>query len=305
MIKKTLHHKQAHNNPAKDFFLHLLEFFSLAFVVFGEGAILFQFINKFVSDQIERTISPFDQGGVKFGIAALIIAGPMFFFVSKIIFQRIREKKTPLDSSVRKWLTYIVLFFAAATVIGDLIALVVNFLNGDAAWGFLLKVLTILLIAGAVFAYYFWDMLKKQDDREKKRINFFAIRVSIAVMAITFIASFFVIDSPVVSKQKRIDGQVVLNLQNIDESVRGYFDQTEKLPKSLDDLKKTGIEPALQKGLGNITYEMKVGDVYTLCADFVRSDKSDTEANVVIVSDEWKHNVGRVCFDRIALKSSK
>jgi len=301
MIKKTLHH----NNPAKDFFLYLVTFFSLAFVAFGEGSILFQLINKFISDQIERTISPFDQGGVKFGIAALIIAGPIFFFVSKIIVKRISEKKTPLESSVRKWLTYIVLFLAAATVIGDLIALVINFLNGDAPWGFLLKVLVILLIAGAIFGYYFWDMLKAGNDREKKKMNFIVTRVIVAILALSLVASFFIIDSPAVSKQKRVDDQAVANLQNIDSSVRGYFNQTGNLPKSLNDLNKTGLEPAIQQGAGNITYEMKVSDVYRLCADFVRSNKADTDPTIIMMSDEWKHDAGRVCFDRIALKTVK
>lgn len=99
-----------HNNPAKDFFLYLITFLSLAFIALGEISILFELINKFGPDQIEKTFSMFSQSSVSFGIASLIIAGPIFFILSRIIDQRINIKKIPIESKVRKWLTYIVLF---------------------------------------------------------------------------------------------------------------------------------------------------------------------------------------------------
>ncbi|NTV41647.1 MAG: hypothetical protein HGA61_05265, partial [Candidatus Moranbacteria bacterium] len=60
------------NSNAQDFFLYLLVFLSLSFLAFGSGSILFQAVGKFFPDQIAGT---FDQGGVRFGIAAMLIAG--------------------------------------------------------------------------------------------------------------------------------------------------------------------------------------------------------------------------------------
>lgn len=299
MNKKTLQH----NNPAKDFFLYLTLFFSLAFVAFGEGSILFQLVNKFINDPIEKVTSPFHQGAVKFGIASLIIAGPIFFVVSRIIFRRVLEKKTPLNSSVRKWLTYIVIFLTSATIIVGLIALIMRFLNGDAPQGFLAKMLVILMISGSILGYYFWNMLRANNDKNKIRKKRMIAYSCAGVMALTLIFAFFVIDSPSVSKQKRTDRQSILNIQNADLAIRGYYSQSSRLPNSLAELEKTEFYPKIQNGFGKVTYVVQGGDSYKLCANFVRSNKLDEE--VVISADSWKHDAGRVCFDRIAIKNSK
>jgi len=70
-------------------------------------------------------------------------------------------------SPVRKWLTYLTLFIAATVLIGDLITLVYNALGGELTTRFLLKVLTVAVIAGGTFGYYLWDL--RQDEREAPR----------------------------------------------------------------------------------------------------------------------------------------
>jgi hypothetical protein len=60
-----------------------------------------------------------------------------------------------LESSVRKWLTYI--------VIGDLITFLTYFLRGELTTRFIAKVTTVLVIAGGVFWYYFGS-LRKADS---------------------------------------------------------------------------------------------------------------------------------------------
>lgn len=305
MTTKNLGDASFHNNPAKDFFLYLVLFLSLAFIAFGEGAIFFQLINKFAADPLEATLSFFDQGPVKFGIAAILIAGPIFFFLSRVVNDRLKNKKTPPESSVRKWLTYILLFFAAAIIIGDLIALVMNFLNGDAPGAFLLKVLVVLVISGAILGYYFWNMRSLANKKTKDRINLYIAYGLAAVLAVTFIAAFFVVDSPKISKQKRIDLQTVSNLQNVDVSVRGYFEKTGKLPRKLDELGKTGLVQGMPKSSTNVSYEILAGNEYKLCADFQRSNRSDDDLQTSYVSGEWRHGAGKVCFDRIALELVK
>lgn len=301
-----VHHVEMHDNPAKNFFLYLTAFLSLAFIAIGEGSILFEFINKFVPDNIEKTFSMFDQGAIRFGIAAIIIAGPIFFFLFRVIDQRINIKKIPIESKVRKWVTYVVLFFAAATAIIDLIILITNLLEGDATTSFILKVLVVLIIAGTIFIYYFWDMYQKKTRTKKtvSNINMAVAYSVIVILLVTVISAFFIIDPPKISKQKRIDEQTVFNLQNIDVSVRGYFNQTGgKLPQSLDELNQTGFAPAMEKGAADITYKIRANNAYRLCASFLRSNKNDQDEIGEFQTDIWKHNAGDTCFDRTALKS--
>ncbi|HAR99936.1 MAG TPA: hypothetical protein DEA89_00940 [Candidatus Moranbacteria bacterium] len=292
--------RQDQEGSAQDFFLYLVVFFSLAFVAFGEGSILFGFIDKFVTDAESRMFPAFNQGMVKFGIAALIIAGPIFFAISRIITKRINEQKISLESKVRKWLTYLVLFFASATIIGDLITLVVNFLSGDYAASFLLKVFAILLIAGGIFGYYFWDMRRTEISSPMNKISAY---VAIAVVIVTFISGFFIIDSPAVSRQKNIDQQVVNDLQSVDNSIQSYFSETGKLPQKLDDLGSTKFSIEIQN-VKAIEYKVENTDGYSLCADFMRSSLNDIQSQNDPYMKSWKHDGGNFCFKRVALKKT-
>lgn len=292
--------QQNGGNSAQDFFLYLVTFLSLAFVSFGEGSILFGFIDKFVTDMEGGAYPAFNQEVVKFGIAALIIAGPIYFIISRIITKRINEERISLESVVRKWLTYIVLFFASAIVIGDLITLVINFLGGDFSASFLLKVLVILLIAGGIFSYYFWDMRRTEVF---SGVNKKSMIACISVVATTFIAGFFIIDSPTVSRQKNIDQQVVNSLQSIDNSVQSYFSEAGNLPQKLEDLQSTKFSIGTQN-IKDITYKIEDADSYQLCADFMRSSLDDNNLASDPYINDWKHAGGNFCFTRTALKKN-
>lgn len=286
------------NNNAQDFFLYLLTFLSLSFLAFGSGSILFQAVGKFLPDQIGST---FDQGGVRFGIAAILIAGPIFLLISKFINKRIVSGETSLESGVRKWLTYIVLFFAAATVIGDLITLILNFLGGETTVQFLLKVLIILAIAGGIFAYYFWDMRKAQIEQAASKINKNSALALLVFLVVVFVGAFFLIDSPAVARLKRIDSQTISDAQSVDSSIRNFFTQAGKLPQTLDDLEKTGFTPYLQSA-NKIEYSVTGENAYQLCASFERSDVEDKDTTFGVQgSAEWRHQAGKICFQRIAL----
>ena len=65
-----------------------------------------------------------------------------------------------LESGIRKWLTYIALLIAAGTVIGDLITFLTFFLQGELTTRFVLKVLTVVAIAGSIFWYYLGSLKK-------------------------------------------------------------------------------------------------------------------------------------------------
>ena len=66
----------------------------------------------------------------------------------------------------RRQLTYLTLFLAASILIGDLISVVYNFLGGEITIRFLLKVLTVALISGGVFAYYLVELRADEQAPE-------------------------------------------------------------------------------------------------------------------------------------------
>ena len=290
------------NNSAFHFFLYLLMFFSLGFVIFPLGIIAFQFINKFLPEVVPSAGGIFDQGAVKFAIAAIFIAGPVFFTASKLVRGQLFSGKMSDDSRVRRWLTYIVMFFAAGTIIGDLIALIVNFLEGDIAGKFLLKILVILILAGGIFGYYFWDMSLRKMEGKKYKENQIAFWSFLAVVLIAFVSAFFIIDSPAVSREKKIDQQMLTDIQSLDSSVLGYYNKTGILPDNLSQLKNTEFYLVV-KNADLIIYKKVSEKNYQFCGRFILPgpDQQDVDIDTFGSLGDWKHDAGQACFDRIAV----
>ena len=67
------------------------------------------------------------------------------------ILGEVKSQPEKLDSSVRKWLTYLALLVAAGVVVGDVIAFLAYFLRGDLSARFVCKIAVVLVIAGGVF----------------------------------------------------------------------------------------------------------------------------------------------------------
>lgn len=148
---------------AREAFIYLLLFFCLYLSAISVGMLLFRFINRWLPDPL-RPYETFDINGVRFAISALIVAFPVYLWLSTMLAKAIRQDSSKKGSKIRKWLTYITLFIAAGAIIGDLIALLYNLFEGELTLRFVLKVASILLIAGAIFGYYLRDLRKEEKE---------------------------------------------------------------------------------------------------------------------------------------------
>lgn len=156
---------------AREAFLYLVLFLTLYISAFSTGSLLFDFINHFIPDPLTPyDATSFSAQSIRTATASLIITFPLFLFVSHLLGKAIRRDPEKRGSKVRKWLTYLTLFIAAGIIIGDLITLVSNLLSGELSIRFILKVLTVLLIAGSIFGYYLWDLRQEEDDRPRASI---------------------------------------------------------------------------------------------------------------------------------------
>lgn len=289
-------------NPAMHFFLFLVSFLSLCFMSTGAGAVLFQFINKNFSytDPLRYDyFNYFSQYAIKYGIAALIIATPVYFGLMYLINKYLYEGKISENSKVRKWLTYIVLFLAAGTIIGDLVSLVYNMLGGDIVARFILKVLVVLFIAGSIFAYYLVDMKKKDMIGRVYVANKIIFSAAVFLILLILILGFTVIDSPFASRDKKIDDQTISELRSIADSLENYYRKNNTLPNTLDELQKSDTYYSRQILNKSITYQKTGVAEYKLCADFKRaSSEYKQEHYMDEFNEEWKHSKGKDCFDR-------
>jgi hypothetical protein len=144
---------------ARDAFLYLLAFSTLATWATAVCSLLFTFINQWFPDALAQQPYSGSRYEVSSEMACIIVAFPIFLFVTRFILRQLEAHPEKLESGVRKWLTYIALLIAAGIVIGDLIEFLAYFLRGELTTRFVLKVVTVLCVAGSIFWYYL-DSLK-------------------------------------------------------------------------------------------------------------------------------------------------
>jgi hypothetical protein len=152
---------------ANEAFLYLVLFSTLYVSAYNLDRLIFSFIERAFPDPAEpAAFVEYTQYAIRWAVASLIVAFPVFLYVSRLVGQAIRREPIKRASRVRKWLTYLTLFIAASVLVGDLTSLVYNFLGGELGLRFLLKVLTVGTIAGSIFGYYLWDLRSEEAEPE-------------------------------------------------------------------------------------------------------------------------------------------
>jgi Domain of unknown function (DUF5671) len=143
------------SGSAKDAFLYLLGFSTLATWIFGAGSVMFTLIDLWIKDPLSPAnyyVSMSYQ--IADSLACVIVGFPVYIFVMRYILAEVERHPEKLESPVRKWLTYIALLIAACVVVGDLIAFLTFLLRGELTARFMAKAAVVLVLAGGVFWYY-------------------------------------------------------------------------------------------------------------------------------------------------------
>jgi hypothetical protein len=160
------------SGSAKDAFLYLLSFSTLATWTIGLGSVMFTLIERWIRDPLAPTnYDSYYQGGfyqMADSLACVLVAFPIYLFVMIYIVRTVEAHPEKRDSPVRKWLTYIALLIAACIVVGDLITFLTFFLRGELTTRFVAKVATVLVIAGGVFWYYMGSMQRAVSSPTKQ-----------------------------------------------------------------------------------------------------------------------------------------
>ena len=149
---------------ARDAFLYFVLFATLYACAFHFGALIFEFIDRaFPDPAFGDANQEYAATAVRWSIAALVIALPVFLGVSGVTARAVRADPAKRNSKARRWLTYLTLSIASVVLIGDFITLVFYLLGGELTVRFALKALTVALIGGSVFVYYLTDI--RSDER--------------------------------------------------------------------------------------------------------------------------------------------
>lgn len=288
-----------------EIFMNLLSFFLLGVVATALGTLYFQIINKYFADPLARVVysmGQFSTSAIHYSIAALIVGFPLYLWLEIFWFKRFFNMPEKIESRLSKWLTYIILFIAAGTIIGDLITAIFNFLQGELSPRFFLKALTILIIAGFVFGFYFLERKKIQYKKEVSSV-YFKVIVSLAtlIVATGIVLGFFAGGTPNQARLQRFDLETANNLSQISIAVNTFASSQNRLPNSLSELKNN---PTYASYFYNITdekmneYEYQIKDTtnYELCGTFNLVSTESYNMPVEYGGANWNtHDAGRVC----------
>jgi hypothetical protein len=299
------------NNLPRDVFMNIFALILLVLTAAFFGVIIFQYINIYFPDVVSDGFFQRDYlGTVREALATLVIIFPIFLWVSRFLYRDVARHPEKRDFKLRKWLLYLTLFVAAGVIMGDLVTLLRNFLEGELTARFVLKVLTVLFIAGSVFLHYFSEL----REREKKLMWMGAFdKIIIIVVTVAIVAGFIVAGSPQNQRVIKYDRQRVSDLQNIQNQVIFYWQGKDKLPPELEDLNDniSGFVVPVDPETGD-SYEFTVlGSLeFELCAVFgapslpgegdvyYREPIRAVPGGKIDYNLNWQHKEGRQCFER-------
>ena len=149
---------------AREAFLYAVMFSTLYFSAYNLGSLVFEMINWAFPDPAARGyVAAVSERTLRWSLSAIIVAFPVFLYVASLTARERLADPGKRVSRVRRQLTYLTLFLAAAFLIGDVTTLVYNLLGGDLTIRFTLKVLTVAAIAGTGFGHYLRE-LRHDDD---------------------------------------------------------------------------------------------------------------------------------------------
>jgi len=291
--------EQYKGKGALDAFLNLFSLITLGWMSISIGIILFQIIDKVLSPE-KAYYNDFSQSGLKIGIASALIIVPIFLVVINFLHKHYKNNVLNHQSGVYRWLTYLVLLIAALNIIGRLIQLIFQFLDGSYTLASILKIAVVLLIASGIFGYYWYD-LKRTDYNSKSIVSqiFFVVVVVVAIASL--VGGLMLIDSPKTTIMKKQDQERVNSLYNIKSIIISDYSTTKVLPVDLSAPKFSNlVDPKTDQ-----LYEYRVisETKYELCATFelpVADPKNMGYSEPYPIGGEnWDfHGAGRECFEQ-------
>lgn len=313
------------------FFLSLGVLISLTTSVVSFINLVFETLNKRFPDVLNASYqygySTYEYESIRMALATLIIFFPVFLIISYFWNKFKKEGLGHVDEIVRKWVIYIILFLSSVIAIVDLVTLVRYFISGEITSRFILKVLTMLVVAGLVGVYYVF-LLRDKDGVSSKGKIWAIVGALLVIFAISY--SFMIIGSPNKQRSLRLDDRRVTDLQNIQYQVINFWQQKEKLPVNLKELANPlsgyslPVDPEFEKGK-SYEYLAKGPMTFELCATFaepipkgwreysgggiacptvmpVYYEGKDSAVSYPYpgggVNESWDHESGRTCFSR-------
>ncbi len=292
--------KRPETSP-KDFFLHLLSIVTLYASAISFSTLLFQCINYWFPDVLGGYYSMQSSfEAMRWAIATLVVFFPTYIATKVFLNKEYVAAPEKKELRIRKWLLYFTLFAAALIILGDVVALLINFMQGELTVRFFLKVLVIFFVTSSIFGYYLWEL---KNAGFSARVKTFVYIVSGVILA-AIVTGFVIAGSPAKERARKFDSERVSNLQTIQSEVVSYWQRKKILPEELsalsDSIKGFSV-PSDPKTKAPYRYEVTGPESFTLCAIFEMESGVDVTLERPYYGGwgvNWEHVAGEQCFER-------
>jgi hypothetical protein len=293
-------------NTAKNFALQLGSLVSLYISIGSLIALLLSTITVLYPDQASYMWEQESaSSGIRTAIAFLVVFFPAYIVLTRTV-NKVRRTESGVYLTLTKWLIYLSLLVGGAVVLGDLVAIIMSFLNGELTVRFALKALAILTVVGIAFSYYLADARGYWQAHERDSINY-GVVVSFFVIA-TIVFGFMHTQSPAEVREINLDGNQISDLQTIQWQVQSYAALNQKLPTTLEEAFGQIDIPAAADGRDAYTYSVKDAKAFAICGTFAFDSSMYsqeyatgmyTEPFTIKNPDDWNYKAGPWCFERV------
>jgi hypothetical protein len=212
-----------------------------------------------------------------------------------------------------KWLIYLSLLGGGLILLGDLVAVIMGFLEGELTTRFLLKAVAVFTVAGAAFFYYIKDAQGFWLTRTRESLVYAMVAstliVAVLVSALTYIPS------PTKVREMNADNEIMYALQNIHWQVQSHYQKNKVLPDTVTDAYGEFDRLPDTTELTDYTYTVESETAYTLCTTF-NHDSTDLdnqyrsrpgmmpEDRIYQKNNSWNFKAGEWCFERVVAEEA-
>lgn len=294
-------------NTARNFALQLGALISLYVSLSALITLIFGVTDIALPDALDYYSYGSSAWQIRFGIAMLVVFFPTYLMLTRMVNKIRRTETEGAYLTLTKWLIYLSLLVGGAVLLGDLVTVLLTFLNGEITARFLIKAFSLVVIVGSACAYYILDAKGYWITHEKESIRYGALMALVVIIAIVF--GFTHIEMPKEQRTKLLDQKRVEDLAQMQNQIGEYYRVKQVLPANTDELASIGygymipVDPETQKPY---TYTAKASTTFEVCADFATEGDEMNKGEYAsqpypvggMTGGSWSHGAGNQCFTR-------
>ena len=297
------------NHTAKHFALQLGSLASLYLSLSFFIVLVFALVNLTFPDPLDNYWQIEDYAYmVRLGFAMTVVFFPTYLLLTRQVNQNRRQSNDSSYLTLTKWLIYLSLLVGGAVLLGDLVAVILGFLEGGLSTRFILKALAVFLVTGFAFFYYLQDAkgywIKNQTQ------SLWCAAIATIVIAGTLVASLAHIQTPSEVREMKTDQKMLGDLQDMQWRIEDFARSNDVLPENLEQVYGLMSVPTPPESEAPYEYEVTGDDTYKLCATFNHGMTIRPFDEGFIVRDiamepgmamnyNWDYKAGYWCFERV------